>query len=333
MADEAGVTTPRDSFVFEHGDAMDRAFIDAYDKNRLHHAWLLCGPQGVGKASFAFRCARFLLGKQRDSHFGALGMSPEDADVKLISAQSHPDLLVLEREMGDSKLKKNISVDAVREIGEFFSKAPSRSPYRVCIIDAVDDLNINSANALLKVLEEPPHKGILFLISHSPGRLLATIRSRCRRLNFPPWTDDAVRGFIARKLDVDDETTSRLVRMAHGAPGRALTLMGEGALEMDAFAGQLLSPQKPSRSELTTMANLFKSNSAKADGARKFATFVACLCDRVYELSLSAPTPQAGQALAQLWSRLSVSVGDVEAVNLDRGDYFWSIYKDLSSLS
>lgn len=332
MADTV-VTSPRDTFAFEHGEAMDQAFVSAYDRNRLHHAWLLCGPQGLGKASFAFRCARFLLGKTRDNEFGALGMSPEDADVRLITAQAHPDLLVLEREMGDTKLKKNISVDAVREIGEFFSKAPSRSPYRVCIIDSVDDLNINSANALLKILEEPPHKGIIFLISHSPGKLLATIRSRCRRLNFPPWTDEAVRGFVERKLDIEEERVSRLIRLAHGAPGKAISLVEEGALELDAFAGQLLSGQKPARHELTAMASLFKSSSAKSDGARKFATFIACLSDRVHERSLSAETPQIGQSLAKLWSRLSNSVAEIEAINLDRGDYFWSIYNDLSRIS
>jgi DNA polymerase-3 subunit delta' len=327
------LTPPRESFLFEHGDAMDHAFVTAYDHNRLHHAWLLCGPQGVGKASFAFRCARFLLGRTRDGDHGALGMASDDADVRLIAAQSHPDLLVLEREMGDTKLKKNISVDAVREIGEFFSKAPSRSPYRVCIIDSVDDLNINSANALLKVLEEPPHKGILFLISHSPGRLLATIRSRCRRLNFPPWSDEAVAAFVRRRLTLDEDATTRLVRLAHGAPGRALTLAEEGALEMDAFAERLLSPTRPPRGDLTAMAAMFKSSSAKADGARKFAMFIACLSDRVQARALSAETPQIGQSWAQLWSRLGNSVGEVESVNLDRGDYFWSIYSDLSALS
>ncbi len=327
------LTPPRESFVFEHGDAMDHAFVTAYDHNRLHHAWLLCGPQGIGKASFAFRCARFLMGRERDARYGALGMSPEDADVRLIAAQAHPDLLVLEREMGDTKLKKNISVDAVREIGEFFSKAPSRSPYRVCIIDSVDDLNLNSANALLKILEEPPHKGILFLISHSPGRLLATIRSRCRRLSFPPWSDEAVAAFVRQHLSLDEDAQTRLVRLAHGAPGRALAMADEGALEMDAFAGQLLSHPKPPRGDLAAMATLFKSSSAKSDGARKFATFIACLSDRIQARALSAETPQIGQGWAQLWSRLSGSVGEVEAVNLDRGDYFWSIYNELSALN
>ncbi len=333
MAGDLMLLPPRESFAFEQGETADRAFVTAYEKDRLHHAWLLCGPQGVGKASFAFRAARFLMGKTREPRFGALGMSPEDADVRLITAATHPDLLVLEREMGETKLKKNISVDAVREIGEFFSKAPSRSPWRVCIIDSVDDLNINSANALLKILEEPPHKGILFLISHSPGRLLATIRSRCRRLNFAPWSDEAVRDFVSRKLTLDDDSLTRLVRLAHGAPGRALTLMEEGVLEMDAFAGQLLARPLPPRAELMQAAASFKASNAKNDGARKFATFMACLTDRLHERSLSAETPQSGQIAAQLWARLNNSVVEVESINLDRGDYFWSIYNDLQAIN
>lgn len=333
MADDVRLTPPRESFAFEGGEAADRAFLTAFQRDRLHHAWLLCGPQGLGKASFAFRCARFLMGHDRDEGFGALGMSPEDADVRLITAQSHPDLLVLEREMGDTKLKKNISVDAVREVGEFFSKAPSRSAFRVCIIDSVDDLNINSANALLKILEEPPYKGIIFLISHSPGRLLATIRSRCRRLNFPPWSDTEVSAFLRQRIELEDEAVDRLVRLSHGAPGRALSLMEEGALEMDILAGRMLEATKPSRQELMAAAAVFKSSSAKNDGARKFATFVMCLCDRLQDRALGAETSQKGQAVAQLWSKLQNAPAEAESINLDRGDYFWSIYNDLSAIN
>jgi DNA polymerase-3 subunit delta' len=333
MSEPSPVPTPRETFAYEHGEALDRAFATAFEKGRLHHAWLLCGPQGLGKASFAFRCARFLMGRQRDPRNGALGMAPDDADVRLITAATHPDLLVLEREMDGGRLKKSISVDAVREVGEFFSKAPSRSAYRVCIIDSVDDLNINSANALLKILEEPPHKGIVFLISHSPGRLLATIRSRCRRLTFTPWTDAQVRTFVQARVELDEDDLTRLVHLAHGAPGRALSLLEEGALEMDAFAERLLSHPLPPRGDLITAAASFKANSAKNNGAQKFATFMACLADRVHERALSAETPQKGQGLAQLWSKLSQAVGETEAVNLDRSDYFWSIYNELSKVS
>ncbi len=327
----ADLTPPRENFAFENGETVDRAFLTAYQKDHLHHAWLLSGPQGVGKASFAFRAARFLMGKTRDPGAGSLGMSPDDADVRLITVGSHPDLLVLEREMGETRLKKNISVDAVREIGEFFSKAPSRSPWRVCIIDSVDDLNINSANALLKILEEPPHKGILFLVSHSPGRLLATIRSRCRRLNFAPWSDEAVSDFARRHLDLDDDSLARLVRLAHGAPGRALSLADEGILDIDAFAGSLLAKPLPPRADLMPMAAQFKASTAKNDGARKFAAFIECLADRVHERVLSAETPQIGQSALKLWERLNTAVVEVESINLDRGDYFWSLYNDISA--
>ena len=332
MSDAFVLTPPRDNFAFENGEAAERAFLDAYDKDRLHHAWLLTGPQGVGKATFAFRAARFLMGHVRDDVAGGLAMSPQDPDVRLISAGSHPDLLVLEREMGETKLKKNISVDAVREIGEFFSKAPSRSPWRVCIIDAVDDLNINSANALLKILEEPPYKGILFLVSHSPGRLLATIRSRCRRLAFTPWSDEAVGGFVRQRLELDDDSVARLVRLAHGAPGRALSLAEEGILDMDAFAARLLSDSPPPRAELTHMAAQFKASNAKNDGARKFAAFLDCLTDRLHERALSAATPNMAQSTAKLWENMNSAVAEVESINLDRSDYFWSIYNQLAAI-
>lgn len=332
MSEHPALVPPRESFSFEHGEGAERAFLTAFEKGRLHHAWLLCGPQGLGKASFAYRCARFLMGRQSDG-LGLLGMSPDDPDVRLITAGTHPDLLVLERESSEGRLKKSISVDAVREVGDFFSKAPSRSAYRVCIIDSVDDLNINSANALLKILEEPPQKGILFLISHMPGRLLATLRSRCRRLSFTPWTDEQVRRFVAKRCDLDDDALTRLVHLAHGAPGRALALLDEDALELDRLAESLLTRPLPPRSELITMAAGFKANTARNNGAQRFATFIACLADRVHERALSAETPQTAQTMAQLWSRLSQSVSEIEAVNLDRTDYFWSVYNDLSHIN
>jgi len=327
------LTPPRENFAFEHGEAVEHAFLAALNKGRLHHAWLLCGPQGLGKASFAYRCARFLMGHQRDRRYGGLAMSPDDADVRLITAGTHPDMLVLEREMGDGKLKKSISVDAVREVGEFFSKAPSRSAYRVCIVDSVDDLNINSANALLKILEEPPRNGILFLISHSPARLLATIRSRCRRLTFTPWTDAQVMRFVDNRLTVAKDELTRLAHLAHGAPGRALSLLEDNALELDALAERLLNRPLPPRAELILAANGFKGNSAKVNGAQKFATFVECLTDRIHERSLSAETPREAQDLAKLWSRLSPAASETEGLNLDRSDYFWSIYNAISEFS
>ena len=173
---------PRDRFDLIPDAAAEAAFLDAFDKGRLHHAWLLCGVEGSGKATFAYRAARRLLGAAPDPGRGLLGTRPDDPVAQLTVAQSHPDLLVLERAVEGGKTKKSISVDQARDLPEFFSKSPSQAKYRVAIIDAADDLNLNAANALLKVLEEPPERGVLFLVTHAPGRLLATIRSRCSRL-------------------------------------------------------------------------------------------------------------------------------------------------------
>lgn len=331
--DTATVAHPRAIYELIHAESQEQAFLEAVSRGRLHHAWLLTGPEGVGKASFAYRAARFLMGHDRDKSYGLLGMSPDDADARLITAQSHPDLLVLEREEKDGKTRKNILVDAVREVGEFFSKAPSRSAYRVCIVDAVDDLNVNSANALLKILEEPPERGILFLISHSPGKLLPTIRSRCRRLGFTHWDDEAVKYFIESRADIPAESLERLVVMARGSPGRGLRLWAEGALEMDQLAEKLLSGEPPSRMDMLPYITLFKTNSAKLDGPQKFAQFIAVLSDRVQELALSADTPAKAHQWSELWARLSTVVAETEGINLDRGEYFWSIYKSLRDIS
>jgi hypothetical protein len=152
----------RDRFDLVPDAAAEVAFLDAFGKDRLHHAWLLCGPEGSGKATFAFRAARRLLGAAPDPSRGPLGTSPDDPVARLVTARSHPDLLVLERAVEGGKTKKSISVDQARELPEFFSKSPSQARYRVAIIDAADDLNLNAANALLKVLEEPPERGVLF---------------------------------------------------------------------------------------------------------------------------------------------------------------------------
>ena len=172
--------SPRQSYHALKDEAPERAFLDALERGRLHHAWMLTGPEGLGKATFAYRAARRLLGAAPDPRRGLLGSDPEDRVSRLVEQDAHPDFLVLERQVEGGKTKKSISVEEARALPEFFSKSPSMARHRVAIVDAADDLNINSANALLKTLEEPPERGVLFLVSHSPARLLGTIRSRCR---------------------------------------------------------------------------------------------------------------------------------------------------------
>src|SRR5207247_8495813 len=136
------------------------------------------------------------LGAAAEPALGLLGSPPYDPVSRQIAARANPDLMVIEREGPDGKPRKVIPVDEARAIPEFFSKSPASAPYRVAIIDAADDLNVNAANAILKTLEEPPPKGVLLMVSHSPGRLLPTIRSRCRRLAFAPLPLEAATAFL-----------------------------------------------------------------------------------------------------------------------------------------
>lgn len=315
---------PRDTYALENAEAAEQAFLDAISRGRLHHAWLLTGPEGVGKATFAYRAARRLLGGRADADYGALGVSPEDVVARQVAARSHPDLLVLERPTVDGKLKRDIPVGEARRAPEFFSKAPGSAPFRVAIVDAADDMNVNAANTLLKTLEEPPERGVLFLVGHSPGRLLATLRSRCRRLAFPAWPVAEAAAFVSRHAGVSPEDAHALAEMAGGAPGAAWRLAASEALALDAVAARLLaSPGRPDLSELQGLSDRFRGG----EGMERFALFFARLSDRLRRRLTTAAAPE--DSLSAAWTRFMALPDEVEGLNLDRGDAFWSAIADL----
>ncbi len=315
------VPHPREVFQLAGHQAEEIAFEIARSRGRLHHAWLLTGTEGVGKATFAYRAARRLLGAPIDEGFGVLGTDPNHPVSRQIIARAHPDLLVLERVGEDGKLRKSIPVDEARKLSEFFSKSPASAPHRVAIIDAADDLNGNSANAVLKTLEEPPERGVLLLVAHSPGRLLATIRSRCRRLAFQPLGEAEVTRFVQERVEVDEEQSLRLARMAGGAPGRALMLARAGGVAIDDIAKGLLA-ELPSVDSSAVMAltDRFKG----AEGAIIFNLLFERLADRIHDLTIArAGTGLSGlDPWAAVWESLQRLPRDVEAVNLDRTDAF-----------
>ena len=209
---------------------QDRAieqFLGAWQSGAMHHAWLLAGPRGVGKASFAMAAAERVLAEAAGPPVTASGLeTPDDHPAgRLVAAGSHPDFRFLERieNKSGTGLARNISVDQVRSLGELFAVTPALSPWRVVVIDSVDDLEASAANALLKMLEEPPANCLFLLVSHVPGRLLATIRSRCRRLEFQLLDDDAMTSVLERELpELGAADRARLVPLAGGSVGRAL---------------------------------------------------------------------------------------------------------------
>jgi DNA polymerase-3 subunit delta' len=227
--------------IFGHSEAVEQ-FRKAWDARSLHHAWLLAGPRGVGKAHFARAAAKRVLAEAAGPTFDASGLeTPEEHPIaKLIAAGSHPDMRWLERlekEKGDG-LARDITIKQVRELGEFMGMTAALSPWRVAVIDSMDEINKEASNALLKMLEEPPPNTVFFLVSHAPGRLLPTIRSRCRRLQFHPLADGAMTSVLEEQLpDVDGAERQRLVSLADGSIGRALAFasLELGPLEEEAI--------------------------------------------------------------------------------------------------
>lgn len=324
----AEIPHPREVFDLQGHEAAEAAFEDARGRGRLHHAWLLTGPEGVGKATFAYRAARRLLGARPDLAHGLLGAAPDDPVSRQIIAHAHPDLFVLERLGEDGKVRKVIPVDEARGLSEFFSKSPASAPHRVAIVDAADDLNVNAANALLKTLEEPPARGVLLLVSHSPGRLLATIRSRCRRLAFAPMSLEDAAGFVREREDVTIEESLRLARMAAGAPGRAWTLAQAGAIAIDDAARALIG-ELPRVDEglALSLADRFRG----AEGQAQFNLLFDRLAERIHGMVAD----RAGQGMgaldpwAQAWETLQRLPREAEALNLDRADALFTALGEL----
>jgi DNA polymerase-3 subunit delta' len=207
-------------------DSKIAAFRAAMDSERMHHAWLLAGPRGIGKGSFAQAAARRLLadasGKAVDGN--DLDVAEDHPTARLMTAGSHPDFRHLQRSTNDKgNLARNITIDQVRTLRTLFATSTSMGERRVVLVDAIDDMERGAANALLKSLEEPPETTIFILVSHAPGRLLPTIRSRCRTLMFGALDDDAMTSFLGDHLpDLAADKQAALIASAHGSPAAAL---------------------------------------------------------------------------------------------------------------
>jgi DNA polymerase-3 subunit delta' len=330
---------PREVFAFECGEAVERAFGEALARGRLHHAWLLAGREGMGKATFAYRAARRLLGATADPALGVLGSRPDDPVCRQIIARAHPDLLILQRDPEDGRTRKGIPVEEARALPEFFAKSPAAAAYRVAIIDAADDLNDSAANAVLKTLEEPPERGVVFLVSHAPGGLLPTLRSRCRRLKFQPPPKDTAVVWVADRSGVGEDDARRLLAMAGGAPGRAWRLAAGGALDLDRTARDLLAALP--RTDDVAMAML-AGGFRGAAGATRFDLLMDRLANRVSDMASASALAGEGRGAgegrrldswAEAWELLVDLPRAAEAVNLDRADAFFTALSRLRAVA
>jgi DNA polymerase-3 subunit delta' len=230
-----GALHPREQLAFFGHPEGEAAFMEGLRSGRLHHAWLIGGPHGIGKATLAYRVARALLDFTSGSGSGIadLNVRADSPAARQVAALSHPNLAVLRRAPATDKkaASATIPVDAVRRALSVFGSTSADGGYRICIVDSAEDLTISSANALLKVIEEPPPRSVFLIVSHAPQRLLPTIRSRCRRLLLRPLDTGATRAVIASLgspwSDASGDLLDRAIELGEGSVRRTLEMLDE----------------------------------------------------------------------------------------------------------
>ncbi len=288
--------------------AAEDAFLRAWRAGRVHHAWLLTGPPGIGKATFAYRVARFVLAGGRDAE--GLAVPPAHPVARKVAAGSHPDLVVLEGYSTTpiGAIRERIGVDEVRALASALRKTAAESAWRVGLIDPADAMGREAANALLKLLEEPPPRTLLLLVCHVPGRLLPTIRSRCRRLALAALAEAEVAALLARlRPDADPAARARAAGLTDGSVGRACALLD------DDIAGWLPAAEDPI-AELASLdvsrAHALAESFARPEAEDALALFFdlvrSGLAARARRLAREGRDSQgrALEACARLWENL-----------------------------
>ncbi|WP_395000824.1 AAA family ATPase [Sphingomonas sp.] len=320
---------------------QDRAvaqFTDAMRSGALHHAWLLAGPRGVGKANFARAAAMRLLADAAGPPVDLPGLdTPADHRIAhLLAAGSHPDYRELERlerttgglERTTGGLARNISVEQVRSLGDLLGATPFLSPWRAVVIDAADDLEPSGANALLKMLEEPPAKCLFLLVAHNPGRLLPTIRSRCRRLDFQTLDDDAMTSILIRELPgTSMDEIARLVSLAGGSVGRAIAYAGLDLAPLETDALAILREGDPSNARRSKLA---QGMSTKAS-AERYAAFLQLVPSLIAREARQLDGPRQERAL-DAYARARETAAIAQRLSLDPATTVFQLGSILASV-
>ena len=295
-------------------EAAEATLVAEAAAGRLHHAWLIAGPMGIGKATLAFRFARWLLAGCPGTR---LEVAATDPVSRRVAAGTHADLLTIGRSFDEKRQRHRTEIvaDDVRPIGDFLRRTAAEGGWRVVILDDADLLNRHAANALLKILEEPPPRAVLVLVSSSPGRLLPTIRSRCRLLRLAPLDPPQMMLALERLLPEESEANRGLLaELAHGAPGRAVELAREDGLALAELARSLMDDGASGMASYDLVDRILRKE-------RGFATFLALLGDAISEKTRRTARRGglgSGTDWLATWQDLYRIRTDAERFNLDK---------------
>ncbi len=327
---------PRENLDLIGQNEPEMALLEAYKSGRMHHAWILAGQGGIGKATLAYRFARYILNhpdptSQAVQQATSLDIPDNNRIAQIIAAQSHPDVFILRRQWNEKtkKLRTDIQVDETRNLVHMFQSTASAGGWRVAIIDSAEDLNANSANALLKILEEPPPRSIFLIITHEPGRLLPTIRSRARLLSMPSLSEAHVAQLLRELSDNPDESLLlQAAQRSHGSVRRAFALLDGGASGVRSRIENLLA-KLPALNNAAVLS--IAEECAKRDGT-SFERFVETIEDYLHDAVHARKTMSATALMpfAEIAERLSIARRDVDAYNLDRRPLVLSVMAEIA---
>ncbi|APZ53975.1 DNA polymerase III subunit delta' [Salipiger abyssi] len=314
-----GAPHPRETEQLFGQTRAERDFLDAYNYGRLHHGWLLTGPKGLGKATLAWRIARFLLATPEDTGDGLFGAPPppESLDIapdhpvaRRMAALSEPGLFLLRRAWDDKakRLKTQLTVDEVRKLKGFFTLSSAEGGRRVVIVDCMDELNVSAANAILKLLEEPPARTTLLMVAHQPSRLLPTIRSRCRELRLAPLSPEDMKSALDQAgAQVGPQDAQALAALSAGSVGAAMRLLNHDGLRLYADLVALLDTLP--RLDRPRAIALGESTAGKANEPRLdlTLTLMDIALGRLARAGVTGqpPMPEAAPGEAAMLARLS----------------------------
>lgn len=331
------IPEPRENPFRAGHDEIAGRIATAYRAGKLHHALLFAGPAGVGKATLAFHIAHHLLANRdaASAHESIVEPDPASGLWRQIASGAHPGILHLARPFDDKRklFKTVITVEEVRRVSRFLSHTAHDGGYRVVIVDPADDMNTAAANALLKNLEEPPRKTLFILVSHSPGRLLPTIRSRCQVHRFAPLGHEdleRVLRAVGAELPQDAAGRSALFDLAQGSARTAFLLTQYGGLEIATATDEVIDA--PSFDVLA--ADKIAQALAGRDASIQFDIFNRHAAERVARAaSASAQTGDSGRAtrLSELWSETASTIRDTETYNLDKRQHVMGLLHRLNA--